>query len=304
METLLTFENLNFIMKLVRVIARSVKEKRNVEKILKTKSIVSYDIISGKGIHKFEIVTTDEETGPLIGRLKKLGFGKSFKESIIVLGIRASIPKRRSKEFTPLLSREEIESDIKMGGGLNWVYISFLTLASIIVALGMIGDNVIVVIGGMVIAPLLIPMIGSSYHLLNRCGIRPLREAMISETWGIFLAIFWGMVIGGIISNIQTNPLIIGRSVVSFFDVGIAIFAGAAGTLSVATRNLGEFSGVAIAVALVPPAVTVGIGIAMGSIAIVVGAGILTLINIVCVHFSSMITFATLGYTSQSSLKK
>ncbi len=291
-------------MKLVKVNAKNLKEKRAVEKILKTKKIVSYDVISSKNIHKFEIVAIDEETGPLIGRLKKLGFGKSFKESIIILEIRASVPKRRSKEFAPLLSKEEIENDIKSGGGLNWIYLSFMTLSAIIVALGMMGDNVIVVIGGMVIAPLLIPMIGSSYHLINKCGLKPLRESTISETWGIFLAIFWGMIVGGIVSNASINPLIVGRSIVSFFDVGIAIFAGAAGTLSVATRNLGEFSGVAIAVALVPPAVTIGIGISLGSLAIITGASILTLINLICVHFSAMITFTLLGYSSQSSLKK
>ncbi len=285
-------------MKLVKVTATKKKEKKEILKILKKSKIVSYDVISNKKIHKFEIITVNEETGPLLEQLRSKGFGRSFKESIIVLDVGATVPKRRKKETKPLLSKEEVENNIQGGGGLTWVYISFMALSAIIVSLGMLGDNVIVVIGGMVIAPLLFPMMGSSYFLLNDISFSKFKESIFSEIWGIFLAIFWGFIIGSIVSNTIPNQLIIGRSIVSFFDVGIAIFAGAAGTLSVSTGKLGELSGVAIAVALVPPAVTIGIGLAIGNILILTGALILTLINIICVHFSSMLTFAALGYTS------
>ncbi|MCD6547759.1 MAG: TIGR00341 family protein [Nanoarchaeota archaeon] len=282
-------------MRLIKVVARNEKEKKEIEEILSKKKIVSYQIITGKGFYSFEILATDEESGHILGRLEEKGFGKSFDNSIVVLDVRASVPSRKRKELAPRISAEELEEDIKKGSTLDWVYLGFISLASIIIAFGLLGNNVIVVIGGMVIAPLLYPIIGSSYYLLKG-NLRKLRRTLHSEIWGMLLAILWGIIISGIVKISELNSLLIGRSTPSVFDIGIAIFSGAAGALSVSTRNLGEFSGVAIAVALIPPAVTIGLGIGMGNLLISVGAAGVTLINVICVHISSILTFSILGY--------
>ena len=287
-------------MKLIKVIARSAKEKKLVLDILKKKKIVSYDFVStGKKMYKFEIISTDQETGPLLGELEDSGFGKSFENAITIVDVKASVPSRRKKELAPTISDEEIEADIKKGSSLNWVYVSFISLSAIIIALGLIGNNIIVVIGGMLIAPILYPIIGSSYYMLNS-NFRKVSKTISSEIWGILLAIFWGMIIAEVVNVMKLNPLLVGRSIISFFDVGIAIFSGAAGALSVATRNLGEFSGVAIAVALIPPAVTIGIGIGISNPVLLSGAIGLTLINLIGVHLSSVLTFTILGYGSKA----
>ncbi len=283
-------------MKLIKVLTRNNKEKKAVMDILAKKKIISYDLTPTKKYYKFEILTTDKETGHLLGELEKAGFGKSFENSITIIDVKASVPSRRKKELAPTISEEEIEADIKAGATLNWVYISFISLSAIIIAFGLLGENIIVVIGGMLIAPLLYPLIGSSYYLL-KSDVRKLSKTLSSELWGILLAIFWGMIITGVIQQINLNPLLLGRSLISFFDIGIAIFSGAAGALSVATRNLGEFSGVAIAVALIPPAVTIGIGISMSNWLLFTGAVGLTLVNLICVHLASIITFSILGYS-------
>ena len=283
-------------MKLIKVIARSTKEKKIILDILEKNKIISYDYTTtGKKFYKFEIVTTDQETGTLLGELEKAGFGKSFENSITVLDVKASVPPRRKKELAPTISDEEIEADIKKGATLNWVYVSFVSLAAIIIAFGLLGDNIIVVIGGMLIAPILYPIIGTSYYLM-KSKFRKVSKTVSSEMWGVLLAIFWGMIISGIVKGVNLNPLLVGRSVISFFDIGIAIFSGAAGALSVATRNLGEFSGVAITVALIPPAVTIGIGIGMSNVVLLAGAIGLTLVNLICVHLASILTFSILGY--------
>ena len=149
----------------------------------------------------------------------------------------------------------------------------------------------------MLIAPILYPIIGSSYFLL-KSNFRKVSKTITSEMWGILLAIFWGMIIAEVINTMKINPLLLGRSTISFFDIGISIFSGAAGALSVATRNLGEFSGVAIAVALIPPAVTIGIGIGMSNMMLLSGAVGLTLVNLIGVHLASILTFSVLGYNN------
>ena len=284
-------------MKLIKVLARSLKEKKLVINILSKNHIVSYNFVSGKKFYKFEITATNEETGPLLNELEKSGFGKSFWNSITVIDIKASVPSRKKKELTPTTSEEEIEEDIKNGASLNWIYVGFISLAAIIIALGLLGGNIIVVIGGMLIAPIIYPIIGSSYFMLKG-NFRKASKTLMSESWGILLAIFWGLIITGVISHTKMNPLLLGRSIISFYDVGIAIFSGAAGALSVATRNLGEFSGVAIAVALIPPAVAIGIGIGMSNWILLSGAVGLTLINLICVHLAAILTFSVIGYNN------
>jgi len=66
-------------MKLIKVIARSDKEKKKIVEILKKKKIVSYDsVTTGSRFFKFEITSTDQETGYLLEELENAGFGKSF----------------------------------------------------------------------------------------------------------------------------------------------------------------------------------------------------------------------------------
>ena len=284
-------------MKLIKVLARNLKEKKLIVDILSKNNIISYDFVSERKFYKFEIIATDEETGPLLSELEKAGFGKSFWNSITIIDVKASIPPRKKKELAPTISNEEIEADIKKGASLNWVYVGFISLSAIIIALGLLGGNVIVVIGGMLIAPIIYPIIGSSYFLLKG-NFKKASKTVLSETWGILLAVFWGMIIASIITNVKMNPLLLGRSIVSFYDIGIAIFSGAAGALSVATRNLGEFSGVAIAVALIPPATAVGIGIGMSNWMLFSGAIGLALINLICVHLAAILTFSILGYNN------
>jgi uncharacterized hydrophobic protein (TIGR00341 family) len=285
-------------MKLVKVIARTPKEKKQIIEMLKKKNIVSYDFVTtGSNFYKFEITATDQETGGLLSELENAGFGKSFENSITVMDVKASVPPRRKKELAPIISEEEIEADIKRGAALNWIFVSFVSLSAIIIALGLLGNNIIVVIGGMLIAPILYPIIGTSYYLM-RGNFRKTAKTLYSEAFGVLLAIFWGMIIAEIVNSPSLNPLLIGRATITLFDVGIAIFAGAAGALSVATRNLGEFSGVAITVALIPPAVAIGIGIGISNMILLSGAIGLTLINLVGVHLASILTFSILGYTN------
>lgn len=274
----------------------SLKEKRAIEKMLKKHHLVSYEVIRTKKYYKFEILTPTKESGSITEDLKKLGFGRSFERGIIIHQVEASIPSLRKKEYTPTISDEEIKEDIKNKATTNWIYLSFVSLAALIIALGLLGDNFIVVIGGMLIAPLLYPIIGNSYFLLT--GYRTsLKQTFSAEMWGLSAAIVFGIIIAVIVpAQLAYNDLVLSKSVITVFDIGVAIFAGAAGALSVSTRQLGGFSGVALAVALMPPAVTVGIGLGIADITIASGAFLLTIVNVIAVHMASIIIFTVLGY--------
>lgn len=289
---------------LINVKTKSVKEKKEIEKILKKHGLVSYEVIRTKKYFKFEILSPIKITGKVTKDLQAIGFGRSFERGIVIHAVEATIPPLRKKEFTPTISNEEIVNDIEGHAHTNWIYLAFVSLASIIIALGLLSNNIIVVIGGMLIAPLLYPLVGNSYYLL--LGYRKLlKNTISSEMWGITAAIVCGIIFALIApSAVPYNELIAGRANLNFFALGVAVFAGAAGALSVSTRQLGGFSGVAIAVALMPPAVTTGLGLGFLDLNLATGAFFVTMVNVLCVHFSSIIVFSMLGYTLKKKKKE
>jgi len=282
-------------MRLITVDTEKRKEKKEIEKILSGLKLVSYKSFKIDKCNRFEILTTKEISGPLIEKIQKLGFGKSFKKGITIQTIEGSLPLLQKKEITPVISQEELATDISTKSKTNWIYLSFISVAAIIITLGLLDNNGVVIIGGMLIAPLLYPLIGTSFYAYtkNRSG---LRKSILSEMWGVALPIFWGLLIAYMIPNLVLTQEVVSRGIINFYMVGVAVFAGVAGALSVTTKTLESLSGVAIAAALLPPAVTVGIGIGAARMTLATNALGLTAINILAVHLMSMIVFKVLGY--------
>ena len=87
---------------------------------------------------------------------------------LVVIPIEASLPKIPEEDETrqqqkTLALREEIYDDISRGGRLNRDYLLLTLLSTLVVVFGMAADNVAVVIGAMVIAPLLGPILAFSF---------------------------------------------------------------------------------------------------------------------------------------------
>lgn len=282
-------------MRLIKVKAATLKEKNGLEKILRRHGVSSYDINETNDYYVFEILTTEKVTGRITEDLEKVGFGKSFEKGIITLPVQAAIPSPKKKEFAPTIADEEIEADIKQNASTNWIFLSFVGLAAAIIGFGLMSNNFIALMGGMLIAPLLYPMIGSSFFLLKRKP-REIANNLRSEAWGLTVPVVVGIILALFLPNLPYTELVLSRGIITLFDVAVAVLAGAAGALSVSTRQLGGFSGVALAVALMPPAVTVGIALGYQDLMLLKGAVLLTLVNVLMIHLASIIVFTVLGY--------
>lgn len=84
----------------------------------------------------------------------------------------------------------------------------------------------------------------------------------------------------------------------NLLSLAIAIAAGFAGALALATDLPVSIAGVAVAAAIVPAVSVAGIGSAWGEPLAVAGAIVLLLVNIVCINLSAYLTFVALGYRS------
>jgi uncharacterized hydrophobic protein (TIGR00341 family) len=149
---------------------------------------------------------------------------------------------------------------------------------------------VAVIIGAMVIAPLLGPNIAFAFG--TSIGDKQLAaNAATTVTTGIITAIVAAYVIGIIWPGSATSPELILRTDINYAGTAIALASGAAAALSLITGLSSTLVGVMVAVALMPPAVTIGLMLSDRSYDLATGAVLLLAVNIVCINLSAKLVF-------------
>ena len=179
-----------------------------------------------------------------------------------------------------------------------------LGLSTIIATLGLLSNSAAVIIGAMIVAPLMGPIVGMAYSTAmgNR---RLLRRSSFTVFKGILLTIGVAWLVALIIGLDSVDTEILSRTKPTLIDFGIAMAAGAAGAFANTRRSISSaMPGVAIAVALVPPLSVVGIGLAQGSGDIAFGALLLFLTNLICIVFFGSLVFLFQSYGNLDRAKK
>ncbi len=171
-----------------------------------------------------------------------------------------------------------------------------LGLSAIIATLGLLANNVAIIIGAMIIAPLMGPIVGMAYSIAM--GNRMLlRRSSLTILKGIILTILASWLTASVIGLKNVDSEILSRTNPTLIDFGIAMAAGAAGAFANTRRSISDaIPGVAIAVALVPPLSVIGIGLALGEQEIAVGSLLLFLTNLICIIFFGGLVFLFQSY--------
>ena len=179
-----------------------------------------------------------------------------------------------------------------------------LGLSTIIATLGLLSNSAAVIIGAMIVAPLMGPIVGMAYS--TAMGNRKLlRRSSFTVLKGILLTILVSWVVASIIGLDTVDTEIMSRVKPTLIDFGIAMAAGAAGAFANTRRSISSaLPGVAIAVALVPPLSVVGIGLAQGEGTIAFGALLLFLTNLICIVFFGSLVFLFQSYGNIERAKK
>ena len=174
------------------------------------------------------------------------------------------------------------------------MYWSHYRLSTIVAAIGLIENNVAVVIGAMVIAPLLGPNL--AFALGTALGDTSLmKKSGLTTALGISIAIVLSVVLGFLWPFDVTSPELMSRTNVGISSVVLALASGAAASISLTTGLSSVLVGVMVAVALLPPAATFGLMLGHGNFDFAIGAGILLAINVVCVNLASKLVFFLKG---------
>jgi len=171
----------------------------------------------------------------------------------------------------------------------------FAVLGIMMAAVGLILNSPEVIIGGMLIAPVLYPLLSLSLSLVlsdPTLLYRSSRTLVISFSVSIAISLLLAFIVSPFMSIDQGNQVLT-RAHPSLLYFVIAFISGFAATYALVHANLNEMlPGVAISVSLVPPLAVVGIGLASLNWHLAGGALILFLINIVGIAFASMIAFS------------
>ncbi len=179
-------------------------------------------------------------------------------------------------------------------------FFTLMTFAAVIASGGIIADSTAVVIGAMLIAPLMTPLMGMAISLVmgwpNRLG----RSSLVAAG-GIVAAIGIGLVIGlasPTSFDTATNSQILSRISPTTLDLVVAVAAGAAGAYGLSRPDVSDsLPGVAIAISLVPPLTVVGLGLSQGDWGAARGAGLLFATNMLAILIVGGATFVITGVT-------
>ena len=179
-----------------------------------------------------------------------------------------------------------------------------LTLSAIISTLGLLANSVAIIIGAMIIAPLMGPIIGMAFSIAmgNR---KLLRRSSLTLLKGVALTIVASWLTASIIGLETVESEILSRTNPTLIDFGIAMAAGLAGAFTQTRRSIADaIPGVAIAVALVPPLSVIGIGLSLGEQRIAFGSSLLFLTNLICIIFFGSLVFLFQSYGNLDRAKK
>ncbi len=231
-------------------------------------------------------------------------FGQHTEFRLTLQGVEATlpVPEKRESVVDEQVDTEppervaclELVTAMTEGTELNRTFFLTVFLSTVVAAVGLIRNNVAVVIGAMVIAPLLMP--NMALALGTTLGDRKLSgHAIRTNLIGLFFACMLAVLMGFWVPFDPATPEIVSRTVVALGDVALALAAGAAGALAFTSGVSAALVGVMVAVALLPPLVTGGLLIGAGQWIAGGQALLLLLTNIICVNLAGVGTFLLQG---------
>lgn len=181
-------------------------------------------------------------------------------------------------------------------------FFTLMVLSAAIAAFGLVNNSAAVVIGAMLVAPLMTPILAIAAAVVQGWGSRVVESFAIVGA-GALAAIAVGVAVSFVSPVLRTDlPLpgeLMARTNPNLIDLCIAIAAGAAGGfVAVRTEASGALPGVGIAVALVPPLAVVGMTAGLGLWSLSLGALLLFATNLVAIVLAAGLVFVAAGFAA------
>jgi uncharacterized hydrophobic protein (TIGR00341 family) len=259
--------------------------------------------------HATRMLVHDDARQAVLDALQQQ-LGAADDARIVVTPVDATLPRpepkadeRERRERRAATTREELYTGIERGAALDRTFVLMVALSTVVAAIGLVEDNVAVVVGAMVIAPLLGPIIALAFAVALGDAELLLRATRTGSA-GLALAFVLSLGIGAILPLEHLSAELTARTDVGLAGVALALASGAAAVLSLSSGVSSALVGVMVAVALLPPAATCGMLLGSGRTALAGGAALLLAVNVVCVILAGLAAFRISGVRPRTWLEQ
>lgn len=260
----------------------------------------------GDGRRVVRLLVGEMDRQTLLDRLQA-ALGKSENWRIMMLPTDVVVPREpeevqkpgaaeeeNNKEEQERASREELYNLVAGGARVDSDFVLLVILSTVVASVGLEQNNVAVVIGAMVIAPLLGPNV--AFAFATAIGDHALMlSAAKSNVLGITLSVAIAAALAFLVTPNSESAELLARSSLHYGGIALALASGAAAALSVTTVLPATLVGVMVSVALLPPAATLGIMFAAHKFDLAIGAAMLLGANIACINVAAQIVFISKG---------
>jgi uncharacterized hydrophobic protein (TIGR00341 family) len=271
-----------------------------------------YGQIADEDRQSIRMLVDDAKRQAVLDSLQEL-LSNTDNARIVVLPVEAVLPRsvaadergqqKTDNKISSGATREELYNQIEKGAHLNSNYIVLVMLSTVVAAIGLLENNIAVIIGAMVIAPLLGPNLALSFAA-TLGDVTLMRNSLFTNLVGLTLALALSIAIAWIWPIGSFNAEIMARTNVGFDSVILALASGAAAALSLSTGLASALVGVMVAVALLPPTATLGMMLASMQMELAAGAALLLAVNIVSVNLSANLVFLIKGVRPRTWIEK
>lgn len=185
---------------------------------------------------------------------------------------------------------------LRASASLSSAFVVLTVLSTLLALMGLYANSAPVIIGAMILAPLMTPIISLAMGLA-RTDASLIRGALRTLAIGVGSALFCAVAVAWIMPLEHLTAEMQARVSPTLLDLSVAVISGVAGAYAHAKEEIAKsLAGVAIAVALVPPLSVAGVGLGWGDWAMASGAALLFVTNLVGISVAASMTFLVMGF--------
>ena len=191
--------------------------------------------------------------------------------------------------------RAEVFTEMRHSARARVDFFILTSLASAIATLGLALDSSAVIIGAMLVAPLMSPILALAHGIVLG-NLLMVRRSSASIVQGVGVAVAVSIVFSLFVPSATPTSEILARTQPNLLDLMVALASGAAAAYAVSRKSVAAaLPGVAISAALVPPLCVVGFGLAKSEFAVAGGSLLLFVTNLAAIVLVGGIVFMLLG---------
>jgi uncharacterized hydrophobic protein (TIGR00271 family) len=310
------------IIAFVKLLRQALRSSKRFKKLPSSIGYIKSPQIDIEPETRLDVIIDDQQTihTPVhceaISKAVRVNVGKSLQEesrSATEVGERIDIEnlptenellkvkKQKRIPFFSYASDErfnDLYTDLQGDARINGIYIVLMVLSTMLAAVGLYLNSAAVIIGAMLLAPLMAPIVSLSMGIL-RGNIGLFKNSIGKIVLGILIALLSSALITFLFPHKPVTEEMLARLNPTLLDLAVAIISGIAAACSKSFREIIQsLAGVAIAVALVPPLAVAGIGIGRMDFYFFYQAFLLFSTNLVGIIIAATFTFRVLGYSA------